>query len=285
MAGLMQDPQDGGRPGGCSGRRTNLLGFWLLGLFNNFAYVIMLSAAHDLLTEPGPTKNSTVTLDTWVTSSTTRNCNILSTGTILLADSVPAILVKAVVPFLLLGINIKILLVALLSGASFLLVSFSSSHLVLYSGVVSASLSSSLGEASLLAHTHHFPSQPVLPAWASGTGASGVLGAGSYATLTGLGLGPRITLLLMLWVPGGLAWAFWGLLKTPGGPVGQREERTPLLQDELGEVDVEQTIPLHPLTMWEKMNLVQGLFKYMIPLGLVYFFEYLTNQVANVEGT
>ena len=27
------------------------VGFWLLGLFNNFAYVIMLSAAHDLLKE------------------------------------------------------------------------------------------------------------------------------------------------------------------------------------------------------------------------------------------
>ena len=31
--------------------RRNLVGFWLLGLFNNFAYVIMLSAAHDLLRE------------------------------------------------------------------------------------------------------------------------------------------------------------------------------------------------------------------------------------------
>jgi battenin len=29
----------------------SLVGFWLLGLFNNFAYVIMLSAAHDLLSE------------------------------------------------------------------------------------------------------------------------------------------------------------------------------------------------------------------------------------------
>jgi battenin len=27
------------------------VGFWFLGLFNNFAYVIMLSAAHDLLKE------------------------------------------------------------------------------------------------------------------------------------------------------------------------------------------------------------------------------------------
>ena len=30
-------------------KHRNQVGFWLLGLFNNFAYVVMLSAAHDLL--------------------------------------------------------------------------------------------------------------------------------------------------------------------------------------------------------------------------------------------
>lgn len=29
----------------------NLLSFWLLGLTNNFAYVVMLSAAHDILSQ------------------------------------------------------------------------------------------------------------------------------------------------------------------------------------------------------------------------------------------
>ena len=32
-------------------KKRNLVGFWLLGLCNNFAYVIMLSAAHDILKE------------------------------------------------------------------------------------------------------------------------------------------------------------------------------------------------------------------------------------------
>lgn len=29
----------------------NLIAYWLLGLCNNYAYVIMLSAAHDILSE------------------------------------------------------------------------------------------------------------------------------------------------------------------------------------------------------------------------------------------
>lgn len=32
-------------------RWTNLLAYWLLGLTNNFAYVVMLSAAHDILSQ------------------------------------------------------------------------------------------------------------------------------------------------------------------------------------------------------------------------------------------
>jgi len=34
--------------------RRDLIAFWLLGLTNNFAYVIMLSAAHDILSQHDP---------------------------------------------------------------------------------------------------------------------------------------------------------------------------------------------------------------------------------------
>jgi len=42
-------------------KRRNLVGFWFLGLFNNFAYVIMLSAAHDLLRENAASGSENVT--------------------------------------------------------------------------------------------------------------------------------------------------------------------------------------------------------------------------------
>jgi battenin len=65
--------------------------YFFLGLCNNFAYVVMLSAAHDILSGDETKTNST--------SKSTENglnktynkydCNELSTGTILLADILP----------------------------------------------------------------------------------------------------------------------------------------------------------------------------------------------------
>lgn len=40
----------------------------------------------------------------------------------------------------------------------------------------------------------------------------------------------------------------------------------------------EQIIEVPRKSFKEKINLVPGLMKYMIPLGLVYFFEYFINQ-------
>lgn len=60
------------------GRRSmrNLVGFWLLGLCNNFGYVVMLSAAHDILSDNTSGKQKGLP-----TSSSKRlQCNPLSTG-------------------------------------------------------------------------------------------------------------------------------------------------------------------------------------------------------------
>ena len=46
------------------------------------------------------------------------------------------------------------------------------------------------GEASFLSYSHFFK-ENVISTWSSGTGAAGVVGAGSYALLTTLGLHPR----------------------------------------------------------------------------------------------
>jgi len=56
---------------------THIKYFRLLGLCNNFGYVVMLSAAHDILKQE-PTANSTEP----VTHNTTNklDCNTLSTG-------------------------------------------------------------------------------------------------------------------------------------------------------------------------------------------------------------
>ena len=281
----MSPPSPAGLPVASSSCR-NLAAFWLLGLLNNLAYVVMLSAAHDLLTHPRP-HTSTADQSHAEPDTNPRDCNPMSTGTILLADILPAVLVKLVAPFLLASIHSRMTAVCLLSGLSFLLTGLSPPGPLLFLGVACASLSSGLGEVSLLPHTQSCPGQGVLSAWASGTGAAGVLGAGSYAALTALGVGARQSLLLMLWVPVGLALAFWVLLVPHKLPLPGQEDQEPLLedqellrQDQLVECDSDQDPDL-PLSVWEKLLLVSGLFKYMLPLGLVYFFEYLINQVVN----
>jgi battenin len=54
----------------------NVVAFWIFGLCNNFAYVIMLSGAHDILSDHN--KNETVDIN--ATSCEELACNKESTG-------------------------------------------------------------------------------------------------------------------------------------------------------------------------------------------------------------
>ncbi len=67
-----------------------VVSYWFLGLCNNFAYVIMLSAAHDILDEIEKGGiNQTVHNNISKNISNKYDCNSLSTGAILLADVLP----------------------------------------------------------------------------------------------------------------------------------------------------------------------------------------------------
>nr|CAD2175692.1 unnamed protein product [Meloidogyne enterolobii] len=83
-----------------SGRREanegrNLLAFWLLGLCNNFGYVVMLSAAKDILekSEESPIDSGCVTDTKYI------KCSTISTGAVLLADILPSLTIKLIAPF------------------------------------------------------------------------------------------------------------------------------------------------------------------------------------------
>ncbi|KAJ7383423.1 G1/S-specific cyclin cln3 [Desmophyllum pertusum] len=68
--------------------KRNLIGFWLLGLCNDFGYVVMLSAAYDILAENSSnhghqkSDNSSLMLETVGSSNSSdgMECNPLSTG-------------------------------------------------------------------------------------------------------------------------------------------------------------------------------------------------------------
>lgn len=89
---------------GRSSRWRNWTGFWLLGLCNNFAYVVMLSAAHDILKQQGshnstsPTP-STVALDVEGGKISRYDCSPVSTAAVLLADILPTLMIKFSAPF------------------------------------------------------------------------------------------------------------------------------------------------------------------------------------------
>nr|XP_037287631.1 battenin-like [Rhipicephalus microplus] len=253
-------------------RRTrNLVGFWLLGLCNNYAYVVMLSAAFDILNkEVSP---HSVTVDPHPPNNT--RCNPTSTGAILLADILPALFIKLTAPFFNINTSVQVATVVLLSCSSFLMTSFTIAKWMSFLGVVCAALGSGLGEITFLAYSSHFDTD-VISTWSSGTGGAGVLGAFSYAAMASV-LTPETTLLVMLCVPVLLAISFWGILVHPKKdsrrPVAIPDEE-PLLLSCSGCSEEEEGT----LTFVQKLKLMKPLLKFMIPLGFVYFAEYFMNQ-------
>ncbi|MCJ1243964.1 battenin CLN3 protein [Trapelia coarctata] len=262
------------------------------GLINNVLYVIILSAALDLV---GPT---------------------VPKGVVLLADVIPSFLTKLVAPYFihLVPYPVRILIFALLSTAGMLLIALTPAFTeggtvpTKMMGVVLASLSSGGGELSFLGLTHFYGAFS-LASWGSGTGAAGLVGAGAYALATTvLGMGVKTTLLLSAVLPAVMLVAFFVIL--PRGPMMERnrykklpnealaativdhveagEEESTLsaaAREDEGLLDVSSRAPndaksipwLH--TFWINLRRARGLFfPYMLPLLLVYIAEYTINQ-------
>uniref|UniRef100_A0A4X2KPQ8 Battenin n=1 Tax=Vombatus ursinus TaxID=29139 RepID=A0A4X2KPQ8_VOMUR len=264
----------------------NLIGFWLLGLCNNFSYVVMLSAAHDILkNQRAPENNSHVDPEPTPTShnSTSRyDCNPVSTAAVLLADILPTFIIKMLAPFglHLLPYSPRIILCGACTASSFLLVAFSQEVMTSLSGVVLTSISCGLGEITFLALTAFYPSE-VVSWWSSGTGGAGVLGALSYLGLTLVGLSPENTLISMLGIPVLLLATYFLLLKSPDSSACQRDgalgtsAQRPLTA---GESSKPYPNFNQSLSFSDRWNVFKGLLKYIVPLTLVYFAEYFINQ-------
>ncbi|XP_061081287.1 battenin [Conger conger] len=290
----------------------NISGFWLLGLSNNFAYVVMLSAAHDILKQQETRNTTTNTLSASLITPEGRNnsnssrydCNPVSTAAVLLADILPTLLIKLAAPFFIhkCPYGIRVLLCVAAATSSFLLVSFSSSVGMSILGVIFASFGAGFGELSFLSLTVFFD-RAVVGAWGSGTGGAGVAGALLYSVLT-LKLSPRATLLVMLVVPVIMAVSYFSLLEFPSSfpqwqsRRGERllhdaspQERRPLMTEDPDKAEHEEDEekeesapgPGPPadagdLTCRDRLVVLRGLLKFIIPLSVVYFAEYFINQ-------
>ncbi|EDQ92491.1 uncharacterized protein MONBRDRAFT_17162 [Monosiga brevicollis MX1] len=234
--------------------KRDMAAFWILGLCNNFGYVIMLSGANDMLSKFDPN---------------------LGTGVVLLCDIIPTLIIKPIAPLLLapLPYSLRVNIAILFALAAFLLVAFAKSVEISLLGVICASISSGLGEVTILAFSSMF-NKRVISAWSSGTGAAGAIGAASYLGLTAL-MSPADACLSMTFVPALMLAAYYLLLsKRPEG------KQRPSMRSQLSNSDKvcparDSGIPILQ-SSWRIFR--QLLPRYMVPLFLVYFAEYCINQ-------
>ncbi|KAJ8059815.1 hypothetical protein OCU04_011446 [Sclerotinia nivalis] len=277
-----------------------LIAFWLFGLINNVLYVIILSAALDLV---GPTIPKSV---------------------VLLADVMPSFVTKLIAPYFIHKIPywIRILIFCGLSSGGMLLIALTPTDKSVSTklfGVILASLSSGGGELSFLGLTHYY-GHFSLAAWGSGTGGAGLAGAGLYVLLTTIiGLSVKTSLLASAFLPCIMLLSFFVIL--PRGPLKRasiRKDYNSLpeedsLNEPLTASDIEglpadsaavsllapgpaiaseaysshsprsssPALSHHPSKSTFLYNLHRAsslFFPYMLPLLLVYIAEYTINQ-------
>ncbi|KAI0224948.1 battenin CLN3 protein [Massospora cicadina] len=231
------------------------LAFFLNGLINNFTYVVFLSAAEDIVGESVPK------------------------AIVLMADILPAVLVKLIFPYHMHRIPYasRIVMVVLAAVLSLLVVAFGGSLAVQLMGIVVASAGSGLGEITFLALASFYPHDVVSP-WSSGTGGAGVAGSLAYLALsTWFGVQPSHSLLVCALAPTLMFFSYFKLMSHPHLTV----ESTRLARFVGAETSEPAALNPRPETLpiAERIKLVTGLVPvYMLPLLLVFWAEYTINQ-------
>ncbi|GLB39925.1 putative CLN3 protein [Lyophyllum shimeji] len=257
------------------------LSFFLFGLINNVLYVIILSAALDLV--PPDTPKGIIAF-----------CNIA-----------PALVAKIGWPYLLKGrirYVKRLIACCLLSTFGMIVVAAFDSLLMRLLGISFASFSSGLGELTFLQLSTTYAPPAVagrsVGYFASGTGAAGLVGAFIWWEVRSLGVrvGVGLSSVMPLIIPltyffllpnksaflSGLTPALYEEVSSPISNSAIPYTPLPATEDESGEE--EGSLPSGPkrgvaLSASDKWRLVKPLLlKYMLPLFCVYMFEYTINQ-------
>ncbi|ODV91394.1 hypothetical protein CANCADRAFT_3100 [Tortispora caseinolytica NRRL Y-17796] len=222
------------------------LSFWIFGLLNNVLYVIILSAAWDLVGSEVPK------------------------AVVLLPDIVPGFLVKIAAPFFIHRISYNHRLFAMVMLSCLGMFTVARNHLLAFriAGIICASASSGLGELTFLQLTHFYPDIAV-HYFSSGTGMAGLGGAFLYFLLTSLmRLQVQTALVISAFFPLGFLFVYFALLPDSSAfPVDQPYER------------VASPAITHPDSVAHTIKRLKSLFlPYMLPLASVYIAEYTLNQ-------
>lgn len=240
---------------------VSFLGF---GLLNNILYVVILSAAIDLVGTETPK------------------------AVVLLADILPAFIMKLCAPFFihLIPYSARIWSLVGLSSIGMLIISLSSIGAIGWKifGIALASLSSGLGELTFLQLTHYFNELYSIGGFSTGTGMAGLGGSFVFLLLTNIiGLSTPITLLIFSVLPFGFIALFYLVLPNSSTTisVSQYEQLPTSIDPEDSSDPAELTFskPLLKSHISKTLKEIKILLKpYMIPLCSVYISEYVINQ-------
>lgn len=269
------------------------LAFFLLGLLNNSLYVVILTSALELLPTGAPT------------------------GLVALANIGPALIAKAIWPYVLKGrvrYARRIASCIVLATAGMLVIAFIPALSARLLGISMASFASGLGELTFLQLCTRYGTLRAgrgVGWFASGTGAAGLFGAGAWWVVRPLGVRGGLSIMALL--PLFMAVAYWLILPSVDkmeewerqvvGPAAYQPVRgdnddgdgddgddaaseSDASDAADGDADVERcadprvlTNAAPPLSLSDKMALIKPmLLPFIAPLVLVYLFEYTINQ-------
>lgn len=231
----------------------------LIGLVNNIVYVIFLSAAADILERDQSIRKSTV----------------------LLANILPCLAVKLISPYFVRVIPYGLMVIActILSIASLVIVAWLDPMWMKFMGIILASASSGLGETAYLALTTYF-NPKVVVAWSSGTGAAGIVGAVYYLLFSSiLGFTMQTTLMLACILPIVMICCYEFLLTKEHYESIERVEDSSENNPHREESKQKVTPIVVDTSFMTRLSMIRPLlFRYIAPLFLVYYAEYVINQ-------
>ncbi|EPY51727.1 battenin CLN3 family protein [Schizosaccharomyces cryophilus OY26] len=228
--------------------------FLIFGLLNNLLYVVILSAALDLV-----------------------GANI-SKGVVLLSNIVPSLSCKLFAPILQVhkySASKRLLFCAFLSFFGMQWITWSSSVSSRMLGVALAAVSSSFGEITFLQLSSRYQST-ALTCWSSGTGLAGLFGASFYLVFTTwFNFTVRTTLLISSFLPLFLIFNYFFILPTAEYQHISVSHQVPFDAIHRGETS-------SPTNVLSSMRVFFYLAKpfflsHMLPLFLVYLSEYTIN--------
>uniref|UniRef100_A0A0K0DAR1 Battenin n=1 Tax=Angiostrongylus cantonensis TaxID=6313 RepID=A0A0K0DAR1_ANGCA len=217
-------------------------------------------------------------------------CSPISVGVVLICVTLPALVVKLTCPFFIHRVpyGIRHFMVCTLQATALLVTAFAESVPAALVGVSTVAVAGGLGEITYLGLAGHY-SKHTISTWSSGTGMSGLIGAFSYAGMTDprlLALTSTQAMLVMLIMPAIFAFTYYVILvRAPTlrqvSAIRPNEwfSSSRVEMKELSSVSNNANVKVPALNgPLQRLKVIQGLLRYIIPLASVYVTEFVINQ-------